>query len=80
MKKRASIFQEERKTTTSRRDFSADEIQYRSKILKEQKSIYDAATYGSKKKYDEGEDQDSLINKCMLSWPNKFSLEQLKKH
>ena len=79
MKKRASIFQEERKTTTSRRDMSADDVQYRSKLMKE-KSSYDTMAYGSKKKYEENEEQDSLINKCMLSWPNKFSLEQIKKH
>lgn len=65
MKKRASIFLEERKTTSSRRDMSADEIQYRSKMMKEQKSGYDVAAYGSKKKYEETEEQESLINKCM---------------
>ena len=55
MKKRASIFQEERKTTTSRRDMSADDVQYRSKLMKE-KSSYDTMAYGSKKKYEENEE------------------------
>jgi hypothetical protein len=35
--------------------------------------------YGSKKKMEPTEGQESLMDKCMLSWPNKFSVEQIKK-
>lgn len=64
------------RTSNSRREMSADDVNFRSRgISNTQASTFAKYNYGTKKKYEVNEEQENLIDKCMLSWPNKFSLE-----